>query len=69
VGGWVTAVVARRADLRDVWILAGLQSAMTLAANVMLFDRRLLWFYGLGLLLTPKPSWRADGFEPHAEPG
>jgi hypothetical protein len=41
VGGWVTALVTR-AGLRDVWILAGLQFVMTLAANIMLFDRRLL---------------------------
>jgi hypothetical protein len=52
VGGWVTAVVSRTGQ-RDVRILAGLQFVMTLAANVMLFDRRLLWFYGVGLLLTP----------------
>ena len=52
VGGWVTAV-GTRAGLRDVWILAGLQFVMTLAANIMLFDRRLLWFYGVGLILMP----------------
>ena len=51
-GGWVTAWIARRGDLRDVRILAGIQFVMTLAANVMLYDRRLLWFYAAGLVLT-----------------
>jgi len=51
-GGWVTAVLARRRDLRDVLILAGLQFVMTLAANVMLWDPRLLWYYGLGLVTS-----------------
>jgi len=52
-GGWITALVARRQDMRDVLILAGLQFVMTLAANVMLWDSRLLWFYGMGLVTTP----------------
>jgi hypothetical protein len=51
-GGWTTAIVARRKDLRDVFILAGLQFVMTLAANVMLFDSRILWYYALLLVLT-----------------
>jgi hypothetical protein len=53
LGGWVTAAVARRTDLRDVWILAGLQLVVTLAANMVLYDRRILWFYGVILVLTP----------------
>jgi hypothetical protein len=52
LGGWVTALVSRRKDLRDVFFLAGLQFVMTLAANVMLFDSRILWYYGLSLALT-----------------
>jgi hypothetical protein len=52
VGGWITAAASKRKDLRDVFILAGLQFVMTAAANVMLFDRRILWFYVLGLVLT-----------------
>jgi hypothetical protein len=52
LGGWVTAAVARRTDLREVWILAGLQFVMTLIANTVLFDRRLLWFYGVGVVLA-----------------
>lgn len=52
LGGWVTATLARRSDLRDVWILAGIQFAVTLAANVMLYDRRLLWFYAAGQVVT-----------------
>jgi hypothetical protein len=53
VGGWATAAVSRRSDLRDVWILTGLQLVMTLAANIAMWDRRLLWFYAFGLVLTP----------------
>ena len=53
VAGWMTAALTRRADFRDVLILAALQFAMTLAVNVMLFDRRLAWFYGLTLILPP----------------
>lgn len=52
VGGWFTAAASKRRDLRDVFILVGLQFVMTLVANVMLFDRRILWFYVLGLVLT-----------------
>lgn len=52
LGGWVTAAIARRTDLRDVWILAGLQLIMTLVANVLLYDRRLLWFYGVTIVLS-----------------
>jgi hypothetical protein len=39
--------------LRDVWILDGLQFLVTLAANAVLYDRRILWFYGVILVLTP----------------
>ena len=53
LGGWVTTAVARRSDLRDLWILAGLQFLVTLAANAVLYDRRILWFYGVILVLTP----------------
>jgi|SRR5271157_111458 len=52
LGGWVTGRIAQRSDLRDVWILAALQFVMTLAANVALYDRRLVWFYAAGLVLT-----------------
>jgi hypothetical protein len=52
-GGWMTAFISCRQSLRDVYILAALQFAATLAANVMMYDRRFLWFYALGLLSTP----------------
>jgi Ca2+/Na+ antiporter len=52
LGGWVTARLARRSDMRDVRILAAIQLAVTLAANFMLYDRRLLWFYAAGLVVT-----------------
>jgi hypothetical protein len=53
IGGWVTSMVSRRGDSRDVQILAGLQFAMTIVFNVMLWDSRLAWFYAIGALLTP----------------
>jgi hypothetical protein len=53
IGGWVTAAISRRPDQRDIRILAGLQFLFTLAANIMLWDRRLAWFYAAGLVLTP----------------
>jgi lysylphosphatidylglycerol synthetase-like protein (DUF2156 family) len=49
LGGWVTARISR--TWRDVIILAGLQFVMTLAANVVLFERSLLWYYAAVLVL------------------
>ncbi|MGO8786198.1 MAG: hypothetical protein ACLQVL_02280 [Terriglobia bacterium] len=45
LGGWITALVSRRNDLRDVFILAGLEFVMGVAGAALLFDWRLLWFY------------------------
>jgi hypothetical protein len=53
ISGWVTARVSRRADRRDVLILAAIQLAMTVAASAVLFDVRLLWFYAATIVATP----------------
>lgn len=45
LGGWVTALVSRRKDLRDVLILTGLELVMGIVGTALLFDRRILWFY------------------------
>jgi hypothetical protein len=50
VGGWITALVSRRKDLRDVLILAGLELVMGIMGAALLFDRRLLWFYSVMLV-------------------
>jgi hypothetical protein len=51
-GGWVTALISRRVDALDIWVLASLQFVMTLVSNAMLWDSRLAWFYAIGALLT-----------------
>jgi ABC-type multidrug transport system fused ATPase/permease subunit len=53
VGGWLTARLSRRLDLRDIWILAGIQMVAGLGANAALYDQRLLWFYAAAFVLTP----------------
>ncbi len=52
VGGWITARISERPDLRDVLILAGVQFVLSIAAGAMLYDARLLWFYGASLVLS-----------------
>jgi len=52
LGGWIAAKIGRREDLRDTWILAGIQFLMTLTASVMLFDLRMLWYYLASLVLS-----------------
>jgi hypothetical protein len=51
LGGWIAALISRRTDLRDVLILAGLQFVMSTISSVMLFDRRLFWYYLLTIVL------------------
>lgn len=49
LGGLVTAAISRRSNLGDVLILAGIQFVVTLVANTVLFDRRMLWYYVVGV--------------------
>jgi len=57
LGGWTTARISGRTNLRDVWILTGIQLIVTIVAIVASYDGRFAWFYACTLLTAPESVW------------
>lgn len=51
--GWLTALISRREDLRDVLILAGLQCVLTIVATVAKHDPQMVWYCVLCAIFPP----------------
>lgn len=53
VAGWLAALISRRADLRDVWILAGIQFVLTIVATVFNKQSPGLWYCAMCAIFPP----------------
>lgn len=56
-GGYVTALVARRSEVRHAVIMGAIQMAMTAWAMVEFRDKAPLWSWIAGIALTVPAAW------------
>jgi hypothetical protein len=57
VGGYVTAWVARRSEVRHAVIMGAIQLAMTAGAMIALPGQAPLWFWIAGMALMAPAAW------------
>ena len=68
VGGWLTALISRRPDLRDVFILAGLQVVLTIAAAIAKHDPQMIWYCALCAIVPPAAILAGGWMRTHRTP-
>jgi hypothetical protein len=56
-GGYVTARVTRRSEVRHAVIMALVQVALTVMAMIQLYDKAPLWFWITGMALVTPAAW------------